>query len=451
MSEGGTSAVVPTRLDRPFHDPLFDRLFPPLATGVHWGLDRVEGALSDLGDPQTCAPAIHVAGTNGKGSVCSTASSILHAAGHRVGLYTSPHLVSLTERFQVGGEPVSSETLMRVADEIRSVVVDRGLTFFEAMTVLGFALFRDLEVDVQVIEVGLGGRLDATNVLRPAVSLLTNVANDHAEFLGDTVAERAGEKAGIIKAGIPAFTTAIDPEALAVFRARAAEVGAALTELDPRTRVVEFAMDVAHDEFTLAGTPWGDLRLETPLVGSHQASNVLLAVHGVGELSEGLRPGREDVVRGVATVRWPGRDDVERREDGTWVFDVAHNAAGIESLAAVLDRLDLDAPRVALVGVLGDKDWRAMLPPLLARVDAAVLTQPTTAPRERRWDPDEALESLGPVGEEFDVTVVQDFGEALGAARSRAGEGTVVVTGSCHTVGDAMALLGRVPFARDGV
>jgi dihydrofolate synthase/folylpolyglutamate synthase len=449
VSEGGTSAVVPTRLDRPFHDPLFDRLFPPLATGVHWGLDRVEGALADLGHPERCAPALHVAGTNGKGSVCSTAASILRAAGHRVGLYTSPHLVSLTERFQVGGAPVEVETLTRVADGIRPVVVARGLTFFEAMTVLGFALFRELEVDVQVIEVGLGGRLDATNVLTPGASLLTNVANDHAEFLGDTVTERAGEKAGIIKAGVPAFTTAVDPEALAVFRAKARRVGTSLVELVPAEHVVDFAMDVAHDEFTLIDTPWGDLRLETPLIGSHQASNVLLAVHGVGALPEGLRPSAEAVVRGVAEVRWPGRDDVERRYDGTWIFDVAHNAAGIESLAAVLERLDLDPPRVALVGVLGDKDWRAMLPPLLARVDAAVLTQPMTAPQERRWDPDEALASLGPLGDEFDVRVVEDFAEAVAAARSRAGRGTVVVTGSCHTVGDAMALLGRVPFARD--
>ena len=206
-------------------------------------------------------------------------------------------------------------------------------------------------------------------------------------------------------------------------------------------------MDAAHDEFTLVGTPWGDLRLETPLVGAHQAVNALLAVHGVGGLPEPFRPDAGAVRAGVGGVRWPGRGDVVAADDGTWLFDVAHNAAGVESLVAVLDRLALDEPRVALVGVLGDKDWNTMLPPLLGRVDAAVLTQPPTAPTERRWDPGEALRSLGPLRGEFDVQVVADFPAALAAARGRAGSGTVVVTGSCHTVGDAMAALGRVPFA----
>jgi len=341
---------------------------------------------------------------------------------------------------------VQADTLVEVADAIRPVIVERELTFFEAMTVLGFVLFRALDVEVQVVEVGLGGRLDATNVVDPAVSLLTNVANDHAEFLGETVREIAGEKAGILKEGVPAFTTAVDPEVLEVFRARAGEIGTVLTELDPTTSVVDLEMDVAHDEFTLRSTPWGDLRLETPLVGVHQATNVLLAVHGVGALPDPLRPDAEAVREGVSSVRWPGRDDVERREDGTWLFDVAHNAAGIHSLAAVLDRLSLARPRVALVGVLGDKDWRAMLPPLLERVDSAVLTKPPTAPTERQWDPREALEALGSIRDEIEIRVVEGFEDALSAARREAGDGTVVVTGSCHTVGDAMAALGRVPF-----
>ncbi len=451
MTEGGLSAfvpaaVVPARLDRPFHDPLFERLFPPLPSGAHWGLERVEAALDDLGHPQRCAPVVHVAGTNGKGSVCATVASILRAAGTRAGLYTSPHLVSMVERFQVGGDPVEEERLVATADGIRDVVVTHGLTFFEAMTVLGFTLFREFGVEVQVIEVGLGGRLDATNVVDPAVTLLTNVADDHAEFLGNTVREIAGEKAGILKPGVPAWTTATDPVVLDVFRARARAVGAPLIELDAAAGIADLHMDAAHDEFTLLGTPWGDLRLETPLVGAHQAVNAMLAVHGVGGLPEPLRPDGTAVRAGVASVRWPGRGDVDTRADGTWLFDVAHNTAGVESLVAVLDRLSLDEPRVALVGVLGDKDWRAMLPPLLERVDAAVLTQPPTAPESRRWDPREALRSLGTPGSRFEAEVVEDFAAAMTAARRRAGRGTVVVTGSCHTVGDAMAALGRVPF-----
>ncbi|MDT8369595.1 MAG: Mur ligase family protein [Longimicrobiales bacterium] len=449
MSDGVTSAVVPTRLDRPIHDPLFDRLFPPLPTGVHWGLERVDAALDALGRPERSAPVVHVGGTNGKGSVCSIVASILGAQGVRTGLYTSPHLVSLTERFQVDGRAVEERILIEIADEIRDVVVTYGLTFFEAMTVLGFSLFRALDVAAQVVEVGLGGRLDATNVVTPAVSLLTNVADDHAEFLGHTIREIAGEKGGILKPGVPAWTTATDPAALEVFRAVAARTGAPLGCLDPREEVHDFEMDAAHDAFTLLGTPWGDLDLETPLIGAHQAANVLLAVYGCAELPAGLRPEGDAVRRGVARARWPGRDDVVRREDGTWLFDVAHNAAGIESLVGVLDRLDLPNPRVALVGVLGDKDWRTMLPPLLSRVHATVLTQPPTAPEGRCWDPHEALAQVGGGARGHAVHVVESFETALAEARSVAGTGTVIVTGSCHTVGDAMRALGRVPFASD--
>lgn len=449
--QGSGALAVPDRLDRPISDPLFDRLFPPLPSGVHWGLERVAAALASLGNPERCAPVIHVGGTNGKGSVCSTAASILRAAGQRVGLYTSPHLCSLTERFQIDGHPVEAEHLVAVADRIRPVVATHGLTFFEAMTVLGFALFREEGVDVQVIEVGLGGRLDATNVVHPAVTLLTNVADDHAEFLGDSVAAIAGEKAGILKAGVPALTTARDPEVLRVFRAAAERVGAPLTELDPELRVTELEMDLRHDAFRLPDTPWGELELSTPLIGVHQAANVLLAVHGMGVLPEALRPSAEAVQAGVASVRWPGRDQVlsipEGEWSGSWVLDVAHNAAGIESLGAVLDRLDLPRPLVAVVGVLGDKDWRSMLPPLVSRVSLAVLTQPPTAPENRRWDPSEASVALAATSLQERTRVVVDFREALRDARRAAGEGTVVVTGSCHTVGDAMSALGRVPFA----
>ncbi len=451
------SSTAPERLDRPFLDPLFDRLFPPLATGVHWGLDRVRAALSTLGDPHIRMPSIHVGGTNGKGSVASTIASVLATRGIRVGLYTSPHLCSLTERFQVDGHPVSEERLTAAADEIRDVVVTHGLTFFEAATVLAFHLFAREGVRAQVVEVGLGGRLDATNVLVPEVTVLTNVAMDHADFLGDSVEAIAREKAGILKRGVPAVTAETGREALSVFREVAQAVGAPLTEMDTSQDVSDLELAEDHTAFTMDTDVWGTLRVRTPLVGEHQASNAALAVRALELLdpAAGLRPTEEEVLTGVAKVFWPGRDQISRHGRSRWLFDVAHNTAGVLSLVAVLERLDLPRPRVALIGVLGDKEWDEMLPPLLERVDAAILTQPPSAPEARRWDPEAAAARVRqapvgpPAGAMAALEVEARFEVALERAARRAGGGTVVVTGSCHTVGDALRVLHMEPF-REG-
>lgn len=442
-------AAAPDRLDRPFEDPLFERLFPPLPAGVHWGLSRVQGALADLGNPHRAAPALHIGGTNGKGSVASTCASVLDADGLRVALYTSPHLCSVRERFQVAGRPLSEERLVGYADEIRSVVSARGLTFFEAATVLAFHAFARERVEVQVVEVGLGGRLDATNVLEPAACAITNVALDHAEFLGDTLPAIAREKAGIFKPGVPAVVAEADMALIALFRELAASIGVPLHALDPARDPTDVEVARDHTAFTLATDAWGPLRLRTPLVGRHQAVNAALSVRLLEHLPADLRPSARAVLAGVAAVRWPGRDQIEVIDGTTWIFDVAHNTAGVQSLTQVLDRLALPRPTVALIGVLGDKDWRAMLPPLLERVDAAVLTQPLSAPASRRWDPwaaRHAVEEAAQGGQGRPLEVVPDFSAAVDRARNRAGQGTVVVTGSCHTVGDALASLGRVPF-----
>lgn len=444
---GGRLDTAPDRLDRPFNDPLFDRLFPPLPAGVHWGLERVAAALADLGNPEQRAPALHIGGTNGKGSVASTCAAVLEGAGRRTGLYTSPHLCSVRERFQVAGRPMEEARLVALADEIRPTVVEHGLTFFEAATVLAFHAFAAEGVEVQVIEVGLGGRLDATNVLVPVACALTNVALDHADFLGDTLGAIAREKAGIIKSGVPVVTAETSPELLAIFREVAESRDAPLTPLDPATELAEVEVDRDRTAFTLRTNAWGPLRLTTPLVGRHQAANAALAVRLLERLPEPLRPTARQVVAGVASVRWPGRDQIEVIDGTTFLFDVAHNVAGIDSLVTVLDRLQLPEPRVAVVGVLGDKEWRRMIPPLLRRVSEAVLTQPPSAPETRRWDPSEAMSALGMVADEVAPTSVEvDFDRALARAREAAGQGTVVVTGSCHTVGDALRALGRVPF-----
>ncbi len=418
------------------------RLFPPLATGVHWGLERSLRALEALGDPHLTYGTLHVGGTNGKGSVASTLASILGAEGLRVGCYTSPHLCTFRERMQVDGVSLSDATLLERAEEVRDVVLRFGLTFFEAATVLGFHAFAREGVDVAVVEVGLGGRLDATNVVRPEVSAVTNVALDHADFLGHTLGEIAREKAGIIKPGVPFVTAETAPDLLGLFRRIADERGAPLTAVDPGRSVGDLEVAADHTAFRLETRAWGRLDLRTPLVGRHQATNAALAVEVLEHVPEGLRPRGEAIVKGVAGVRHLGRDQVEAIDGRTWLFDVAHNTAGITSLVDTLDRLDLPRPFVALVGVLGDKDWRQMLPPLFERTDAAILTQPPSAPPERRWDPSTAAAAVSP---SCPLHLEEDFVRAMTLARELAGSGTVIVTGSCHTVGNALTALDREP------
>lgn len=436
--------LAPERLDLPFADPLFSRLFPPLATGVHWGLERTRAALAALGDPHRAYPTVHVGGTNGKGSVASTVSAVLNQAGFRAGCYTSPHLCSFRERFMVRGRALSEETLDARADDVRAVVMEHELTFFEAITVLAFHALAREEVDVAVVEVGLGGRLDATNVLEPLVAAVTNVAMDHADFLGDTLPEIAREKAGIIKGGIPFVTAETDPQLLEIFRATCREHGASeMVVVDPATDIQELEVEADHTAFTLDTRAWGELRVRTPLVGRHQATNAALAVEILEHLPPRLRPDAPAILRGIAAVRWSGRDQIEVLDGTTWLLDVAHNTAGIQSLVDTVDRVALPRPRVALVAVLGDKDWRRMLPALLSRVDRVVFTQAPSAPPARRWSPAEAVAAVAP---EIPFQVEEDFAAALAEVRSQAGTGTVVVTGSCHTVGSALKALGREPL-----
>lgn len=440
MTEG--TILAPERLDRPFADPLVRRLFPPLATGVHWDLDRSVRALAALGDPHLAHRTIHIGGTNGKGSVTSTVASALIRSGVRTGAYTSPHLCSFRERMLIDDGPLTEEAILEYAGIVVEPVQEFGLTFFEAITVLAMYAFAREGVEVAVMEVGLGGRLDATNVIHPEVTAVTNVAMDHAEYLGDTLEAIAREKAGIMKSGVPFVTAEADPHILELFRSLAAEAGAPFRAVDPSgLRDVDVTRE--YTAFSMDTATWGPLDVRTPLVGLHQAANAALALAVLEELDDDIRPDRESVLDGIASVRYHGRDEVRHIDGSTWIFDVAHNVAGIRSLVDTLGRLDLPRPHVGLIGVQGDKDWPKMLPELLGRVDGAVLTQPPSVQPERRWDPEAAAAEVG-AGE--GIEVLPDFVAAMRRARERAGEGTVVVTGSVHTVGSAMTRLGLDPL-----
>lgn len=422
------------------HEP-----FPRLGHGVNWGLDRTRSLLAALGEPQSGYPAIHIGGTNGKGSVAAMCAAVLREAGLRIGLYTSPHLCDFRERIQVDGRPVERETMTRVAAGLEEAVGRVAPTFFEATTALAFGVFAEQDVDLAVIEVGLGGRLDATNVIAPAVTCITNVSFDHADYLGPTVEEIAREKAGIIKARVPIHTSETGPRVLRLLKRRAERVGAPFFALDPGRDVRRLEFMGTRTRFRMTSAAWGELPLSVPLAGEHQAANAALAVRAVESLPATLRPSREAVVRGLARVSWPGRVQLVAHAGATWVFDVAHNIAGMETLASTLRSLATPRPMVVLAGILGDKDWGGMLPGLLSIADAAVLTQPPSAPGERRWNPERVAAALAP---RFSPEVEADFGRALRRVAERAHGGTAVVTGSCHTVGSALEELGIEPFPK---
>jgi dihydrofolate synthase/folylpolyglutamate synthase len=417
-------------------------LFARPTGGIRWGLERTEELLAGVGNPHRRFRSLHVGGTNGKGSVAAMCDASLRAAdpSRTVGLYTSPHLVSFDERIRVGGRPIDRELLLACEARLRPAIERTGATFFEATTAIAFLCFAEAGVEVAVVEVGLGGRLDSTNVIVPDACAVTNVAIDHTEYLGGTLDQIAFEKAGIFKQGIPAVTGELDPATLSVLQVRADEVGAPLLPV-PAEAVDEVYVSLNGTRFELDSERYGSREGFTRLVGAHQARNAAVAADLLGVLPRDIRPPWEAVEQGLAEVRWPGRLQVERMRGTTWVFDVAHNPAGVASLAASLDELRLPKPVVLLTAILNDKEWGEMLPPLLARSDAAVLTVAPSSPESRRWDPAEVETRIGGSAG-IPLRVIPDFAAALSRAETMAPHGTIVVTGSVHTVGDALHELG---------
>jgi dihydrofolate synthase / folylpolyglutamate synthase len=427
------------------YDGLVAELFPRLTGGIRWGLDRTVRMLASVGDPHRAFRVVHVGGTNGKGSVAAHAESVLRKDGRAVGLYSSPHLCTFRERVRVHGRAITEDALLDAAQSLWPAVQREQPSFFEATTAIAFLALARAGVDIAVVEVGLGGRLDATNVVEPDVVVLTNVSLDHVQLLGPTVRDIAGEKAGIIKPGVTVVTAEATEPALGIFRDAARAMRAQIDVIAP-AGITDVRTDLAGTSFTLAASQWGPgLRLRSGLAGAHQATNAGLAARALGQLPD--PPSIEALVDGLADVRWPGRLQLEHLHGSVWVFDVAHNVAGVESLVAALASLPLPRPVTAVVGVLGDKDWPGMLGPICVAAQRVVLTSPPTAPEERRWNPLEVLAQV-PCAH---AIVEPDFLAALQVAHRHASDdgGCVVVTGSFHTVGDALAVLGICPDGRD--
>lgn len=379
-----------------------EALYARVPLGMRLGLDAMRAACKQFGHPEASFPSVHVAGTNGKGSVCAMVESIARASGLRTGLYTSPHLVRFAERIRIDGEPIRDAELAPLLDQ----ALTADLSFFETATLAAFLAFRAREVDLAIIEVGIGGRLDATNVLPAATvrcSAVTKIALDHMDKLGDTLAKIAAEKAAIARPGVPLVHGALPAEALTEVRASADRAGA------PCIPATEYAGPVG-------------------LSGEHQRYNAGIAAAVASQLNLPAAA----VERGLATAAWPGRLERIRTAAGDYLLDGAHNPDGMQALVAALRGEPVGA---VIFGALADKSWRPMLDHL-ATLDAPRFY---VRPGGRAPASLDALQAVAP------GTPSPTLAAALAAARDRAAKRAVAVCGSLYLVGEARATLLGLP------
>jgi dihydrofolate synthase/folylpolyglutamate synthase len=335
-------------------------------SGIVWDIKRIERLLGRLNNPQHYANTVHVAGTKGKGSTAAMIASILLSAGYRTGLYTSPHLLSFTERIQVGGRPVDEADWAGLTERIRphvgaeNKIGDLGeLTTFEILTAMAFLYFRDVKADYQVVEVGLGGRIDATNVVKPQVCVITSISYDHTDVLGDTLAKIAGEKAGIIKPGVAVVSAPQFPEAMEVIERACRVQDARLVKVGEEVTWEKGKYNDEGQHFRVKGLK-GEYDLWLPLLGEHQMENAANAV-AAAELLTGMgtRIPAESIAEGLAKVRWPGRLQVLGKEP--WVIvDGAHNAYSMLRLGEALEQYFIYDKAKLILGFGGDKDITGM-------------------------------------------------------------------------------------------
>jgi dihydrofolate synthase/folylpolyglutamate synthase len=391
--------------------------------GAKFGLTHTFKLAALAGSPQNGLRFIHVAGTNGKGSTCAMLESIYRAAGLRVGLFTSPHLVAFGERLQVNRRLVPEAAVAELVAEMQPLLKEfppgEHPTFFEVVTVMALRFFAAEKCDLVVWETGLGGRLDATNIVQPLASVITNIQYDHQNYLGESLASIAVEKAGIIKPGVPVITGTDSPEALKVIRETARRQDSRLTTVRPAE---------AHEP------PLDTLAL--PLLGEHQRMNAAVALATVRVLGSQVTVREEAIQQGLASVHWAGRLQLIMRASGQKVLlDGAHNLSGAECLAAALQTYFPEAKPVLVLGILRDKDWRHMCE-ILAPLAGRILLVPVHS--ERSAEPHGLAEACRHANPGAHVTEFASLGDALADS---AQDGFVVVAGSLYLIGEAMELL----------
>ncbi len=410
-------------------------------------LDRTRALLEYIGNPHESIPVVHVAGTKGKGSTSCMLAAMLTSAGYRTGLFTSPHISRFEERIQVDGTEPSADEFLHAVQQLQAAVQAANVgspSYFEAAMLLAWLHFRARQVDIAVLEVGLGGRLDATNVCRPVACIITSISLDHTNVLGGTTELIAREKCGIIKPGVPVISGVRDESAAVVVQEVTAATPAPLLRLDVDIRATYFGPESPGQPRTVSVvTPWEThAQLESPLAGRHQADNLALAV-GCADLLTHTDPQFRvppDAIReGLRNVRWPARMEIVS-ETPLIVIDTAHNEASIAALCQAMSELSADRPRVAVFGTTQGKDVEGMLSHILSAFDIVILTQYLTNPRAVPMeDLDLLAGSIG--GTRSRVVLTQSPAEALAAARAAVGQGLICVTGSFFLAAEVRPML----------
>ncbi len=419
------------------YNDCLEAMFSLRRFGIKLGLSTIRNILKGLGNPQNSFACIHVAGTNGKGSIASALSSILHLAGYRVGLYTSPHLVKFNERICINNQPVPDDNVVESYMAVKNVYSGgREPTFFEYSTAMAFNEFGRQKVDWAVIETGMGGRLDATNIIKPVLSRISNISVEHSMYLGNTIAQIAFEKAGIIKRSVPVVTGAKQKRAVSVIEEVAGKRSAPFYRFGDAFRVRR-NKDGTFTYFGIDNT-WRNL--STGLLGNYQVDNAALALASCEVLIKKEIAGisLEHIKRGLAQNRWPGRLEVVATSPLV-LLDGAHNLIAARNLAKFLSNNMADRKITLVVGILDDKPYKAMLRSLLPVCSNIILTK---AKIDRALPP----EKLYPVASSVvkDVTIIPDVGKAVKHAVETASPRDVVcIAGSLYVVGEAKEALAK--------
>lgn len=400
--------------------------------GIKLDLSNITAILRRLGNPHRSFPSVHIAGTNGKGSVAAMLHSILCQAGYKAGMYTSPHLVDFRERIKIGRELVDQDFVVDFVGKLKGQIDQRGYTFFEVTTAMAFEFFAQKQVDLGVVEAGLGGRLDATNMINPIISIITNIGREHTAQLGDVIAQIATEKAGIVKRGVPTIAAVSQPEAQDAIRAVCAQRKSEFIRVQNGSSYSVLDSSIHGSRFNFSSNSLEYRNLELNLAGEHQLQNALTALTTIQKLRElGWKVDEPAIRKGLKQVNWRARLEVFGKEPLV-LLDVAHNPPGMKTLVESLEQLFPERRIIFVFGVMEDKDYRSMLEEISRKARLVVLTKPNC---KRAADPEILREVTMPLG--IPCRIVPQIEQAYHSALKQAGADDIVcITGSHFTVGE---------------
>jgi len=419
------------------HQAILKELYSLERFGIKLGLTNITDLLRRIGNPQDHFPAIHVTGTAGKGSVCAFIDSVLREAGYRTGIYTSPHLIRFNERIKVSGREISDDDVVRLYEYVKPHTIAmanesraKQSTFFEITTAMAFTYFYEREVDVAILEVGMGGRMDATNVVHSILNILTRIGLEHTEHLGKTVKRIAREKSGIMKPNVPTVT--VGQEALQTLQERAKEVGCPLVVVGVDTKYNRLSWNIASQEIEF--TSRYPLRYETTLLGAHQAENAAIALTAIDVLEgDGWNISDFAKQRGITRARWPARFQIVRRNPYV-IVDGAHNPLGTQSLVNTIEDCFPKKKLIFVLGVLNDKDLDGIAKILAPVAKHIVATGPKS---ERAFSAKEVSDAFAKLN--ASVETVEGVAQAIGKALEIASPDTpVCIAGSIYVAGEAL-------------